>query len=537
MKFTKMFKKEYDKLPVPEGSRVVPGYGEGKNSNRPTRRWLRPALSFAVLAVFVTAVALIAFRAPTGGITGSPDSASPELSVEAEAVSQPQNSVGEAASYGDGVIGGREDASYAYEEGYYAREEGYGAPVPTGEKDHALSGKASASLEYAPEYGGDGYPYPTDEDWIDGYVKSEYYGRNEQIRAGLLTAGEWRDTDSLDEWIKQFEDKEWASYSKNRGLYAYNVIAVKVTNGGSAVCGIPVELRSADGQEVLYAAKTDIFGKAYLVWAEKDVQKIGKVVVNGEEETVSASKRGQTVEIETSLEGVSVTELDLMLMVDTTGSMSDELEYLKAELRDMVERVGAGSDVLSIRVSVNFYRDEGDEYVVKYFDFRPDIDECAELIKAQQADGGGDYPEAVHTALENAVNGHGWREDAVKLCFMVLDAPPHDESEIQGINTKITNTLKDAAQKGVKIIPVASSGVDKDTEVLLRSYAVMTGGTYIFLTTHSGIGGNHIEASVGEYDVEPLNECMIRVVCEYCGLEYTAPAVNEDPVEESSYVQ
>ena len=80
---------------------------------------------------------------------------------------------------------------------------------------------------------------------------------------------------------------------------------------------------------------------------------------------------------------------------------------------------------------------------------------------------------------------------------------------------------------------MASSGVDKDTEVLLRSFAVMTGGTYIFLTDHSGIGNPHLDPTVEEYTVEALNECMIRVICEYCGLEYTAPA----PAEQSSAPQ
>ncbi len=48
----------------------------------------------------------------------------------------------------------------------------------------------------------------------------------------------------------------------------------------------------------------------------------------------------------------------------------------------------------------------------------------------------------------------------------------------------------------------------------------MTGGTYIFLTDDSGIGYSHRSPSTESYDVETLNECMIRVVCEYCGLEY-----------------
>ena len=217
-----------------------------------------------------------------------------------------------------------------------------------------------------------------------------------------------------------------------------------------------------------------------------------------------------------------------MLMIDTTGSMGDELEYIKAELYDVVERVAKADESLSIRVSVNFYRDEEDDYVVKYYDFRTDINDCIAQLKEQHADGGGDFPEAVHTALDNAVAGHKWREEAVKICFIVLDAPPHSESEIQGVNAELLKTVKAAAEQGIRIIPVASSGVDGETEFLLRSYALMTGGTYVFITDDSGVGYGHKEAEVGEHTVEYLNECMIRIVCEYCGI-YTGEKVPYTP--------
>ncbi|MGB1699426.1 MAG: hypothetical protein ACPHRO_05700, partial [Nannocystaceae bacterium] len=56
------------------------------------------------------------------------------------------------------------------------------------------------------------------------------------------------------------------------------------------------------------------------------------------------------------------------------------------------------------------------------------------------------------------------------------------------------------------------SGVDKSTEFLMRMADVATGGTYIFLTDDSGIGNSHIEPTIGEYQVEPLNELLIRVI-------------------------
>lgn len=71
-----------------------------------------------------------------------------------------------------------------------------------------------------------------------------------------------------------------------------------------------------------------------------------------------------------------------------------------------------------------------------------------------------------------------------------------------------------SSQKGIRISAVASSGVDKETEFLLRFLGIRTGGSYIFLTDDSGIGGDHIEPTVGQYEVELLNDLLVRVISE-----------------------
>ncbi len=72
-----------------------------------------------------------------------------------------------------------------------------------------------------------------------------------------------------------------------------------------------------------------------------------------------------------------------------------------------------------------------------------------------------------------------------------------------------------ASAEGIRIIPIASSGVDKETEFLLRFMAINTNGTYTFLTNHSGIGNSHITPTIGQYQVEQLNDLMVRLIDEY----------------------
>lgn len=92
--------------------------------------------------------------------------------------------------------------------------------------------------------------------------------------------------------------------------------------------------------------------------------------------------------------------LDLMFVIDATGSMGDEMEYLKVELDDVIQRVGVADQQLSIRLSSNYYRDVEDTYVVRSFPFSTDIPLVFEQLGNQKASGGGDYPEAVEQALD-----------------------------------------------------------------------------------------------------------------------------------------
>jgi hypothetical protein len=209
--------------------------------------------------------------------------------------------------------------------------------------------------------------------------------------------------------------------------------------------------------------------------------------------------------------------LDLMFVVDTTGSMGDELGYLKAEMADVIDRVIDNSEgELDIRVSVNFYRDTTDEYIVRSFPFESDIGVVQSQLSAQSANGGGDYEEAVETALYHAVASHSWRKSArARMIFLVLDAPPHHTPV--NLNT-LHWTTRAAAQLGIRIIPVASSGIDQNTEFLLRFLDVSTGGTYVFLTDDSGIGEPHDDPDVPGYNVEYLNDLMVRLINEATSL-------------------
>ncbi len=379
----------------------------------------------------------------------------------------------------------------------------YGVAMVDAEAE-AASTDVAADASYPAEPGG---LYDGGVGGAPRYDDQTVYG------AGTLTAGEWRDNANYADWKDKFQQSEWTKLAEKWNVPTLNRVAVTVAAGDSVIGeGAKVRLLDAKGN-VLYRAVSDNRGVAYLFAptgsrAASVEAEFGGEVVRADCEGVSEVRLSFNLRYEPTAR-----KLDLMLMVDTTGSMSDELEYLKAELKDVVERAQSESGVASVRTSVNFYRDEGDEYVVRYFGFRDSIDEAVAKLSEQHAAGGGDMPEAVHTALDNAVNQHAWDEGSIKLMFLVLDAPPHYNDEVV---KSINESLARAAEMGIRIIPVVASGSDLTCEVLFRSMAVLTGGTYAFLTDDSGIGYPHSEPQVGEYDVEKLNDLMVRIISEYC---------------------
>lgn len=336
--------------------------------------------------------------------------------------------------------------------------------------------------------------------------------------AGQLTAGRWSDRDDWSRWQGLLA----AGSSWHTMLDAWNLghlerVAVSLQDREGMAADVEIVLEDDRGGRT-WRARTDNRGRAELFLPPGHA---GRLVVRAADGRTLATRQvraGEQHELRIAEDVPVAAALDLMFVVDTTGSMGDEIHYLQTELTDIVDRVRRSSEQeLRIRTSASFYKDHGDAYVVRSHPFSTDLDQTLAHLRAEHASGGGDYPEALDLALADAVEQHPWSESAVaRIVFVITDAPAHDGLEI---GRRLQETVAIAAGKGVRIVPVASSGVDKPTEFLLRHLAVSTGGTYVFLTDHSGIGGAHIEPTVGPHVVEPLNDLLVEVIEEYTRTE------------------
>ena len=337
-----------------------------------------------------------------------------------------------------------------------------------------------------------------------------------QPQGGLVTAGEWNDLDNWAFYQKTLMKEPFKGFPDDWQMYTNHRIAVAITAKNKPAANATVTLFRNDTP--IWTAKTDNLGRAEL-WIgafqkEKELNPtLLRLKVN--EQWVSTAAISETQVNRIALDETlpsPTNQVQIAFMVDATGSMGDELEFLKMDLKKVINEVQKTNTQLKISTATVFYRDEGDEYVVKHSPFTEDINQTTEFISQQRADGGGDFPEAVDKALVQ-LNQLQWQPEArTRIAFLVLDAPPHNKP---AVISSIQYSVKTAAASGIKLIPVVASGIDKTTEFLMRFIAMYTNGTYVFITDHSGIGNKHLEPSVGEYQVEKLSDLMVRLIKKY----------------------
>ena len=215
--------------------------------------------------------------------------------------------------------------------------------------------------------------------------------------------------------------------------------------------------------------------------------------------------------------------LDVSLVIDTTGSMGDELSYLQTEFVAISSAIEAKYPDAEQRWSLVLYKDQGDEYVTRWFDFRSDALEFRSRLAEQSASGGGDFPEAPDAAFD-VLNQLAWRTDpgTARLAFWVADAPHHGENA-----AALRTGIEAAMAQDIHVYPVASSGIDELTELTMRSAAQLTGGRYLFLTDDSGVGNSHKEPSIPCYFVTQLDSAILRMVDVEMTGSYREPTAEE----------
>jgi hypothetical protein len=226
--------------------------------------------------------------------------------------------------------------------------------------------------------------------------------------------------------------------------------------------------------------------------------------------------------------GRQIQSLDLVFCIDTTGSMVDDIDAVKAAARQITNAIG--SQFPDYRIALADYRDfyddqntaapygsPGDRPYRDDVNFTTNANRIIAGLQPLVAAGGGDGPESVYAALmhcidanalEARLNANGnerfidanspgpgsWRtgRDVLRVVMLMGDAPPHDPEPYTDYTL---NDIATAAmgRNPVHVMPILI-GNAADATTAFTSIATVTGGTVVQAADANAVVGAVLQA-------------------------------------------
>jgi Mg-chelatase subunit ChlD len=343
-----------------------------------------------------------------------------------------------------------------------------------------------------------------------------------QVPQANVTAGVVDDNANFDAYLA-FRDRTLVPHRPREVRERY-LLEVK-DRRGHGVGDAEVAVRAPNGSAMW--ARTDTGGRAWLhpgAFDRRDAGEYAVIARKDGREAASRLVRGQKSSVELHLDASpppARARLDLVFVIDATGSMADEIDKLKASLRAITSEVARLPSRPDICLGLVAYRDRGDAFLVRSHDLSNDVGIfLQQALVPLQAMGGGDYPEAMNEGLHEAVHQLSWRgSGTTRLLVLLADAPPHLDYGAPHYDEDMVAALG----KGIKVFSVGASGLDSQGEFIQRQIAQYTGGKFVFLTYadahRPGSGpGRETVHDVRNYSVDTLDRLVVRLVTDELAL-------------------
>jgi len=177
--------------------------------------------------------------------------------------------------------------------------------------------------------------------------------------------------------------------------------------------------------------------------------------------------------------------LEMVFVLDTTGSMGGLIEGAKQRIWGIINEVMQKPSKPRVRVGLVAYRDLGDEYVTKLLPITEDLDKAYTTLMDYRAGGGGDTPENVRKALAEGVRDAGWaktRRGLAQIVFLVGDAPPQSYAQ----EPDVLVTTAEAVRKNM-IVNTIQCGNLGGTREIWQTIALRGEGKYFAIAQDGGV--------------------------------------------------
>lgn len=237
------------------------------------------------------------------------------------------------------------------------------------------------------------------------------------------------------------------------------------------------------------------------------------------------------IKLDSARELPSPLPLDVLFVLDTTGSMGEEIERLKATIDIIHDNLNNLKPAAFVRFGMVLYKDKGDDYITKIIPFTSDVEAFRKQLLPVAAYGGGDRPEDLESALDDAVNKMDWNKDGLRLAFVITDADAHLD---YGRKYNYIEAAKDAKARAIKLFSIGTGGLPLPGEYLLRQISQLSNARYIFLTygegdeSEGGAPGSVSHHSGSNFQTDKLESIIIRFVKEEASYLSDKPLLEDE---------
>ncbi len=267
----------------------------------------------------------------------------------------------------------------------------------------------------------------------------------------------------------------------------------------------------ADGSYFFYPSEVAANDKTFYVgYTADDVYHTIVVKRNG--------PRNITIRTDKPREAQQRVAVDIVFILDTTGSMGEEIKRLIATIDLIHMNLSALSNQTLIRFGMVLYRDKDDKYRTQVVPLTADIDAFREALEQVKAGGGGDTPEDLQTALHKAMRNVDWNEGGLRLGFVITDAAAHLD---YGQRYTYISAALEAKKQGIKLFTVGTGGLGLQGEYVLRQISQLTYAKYLFLTygketgeNAGGVAGSVSHHTGSNYQTDKLEAIIMRLAKE-----------------------
>jgi Mg-chelatase subunit ChlD len=201
-----------------------------------------------------------------------------------------------------------------------------------------------------------------------------------------------------------------------------------------------------DNPFVLRVTQSPLAGPPEENYMRDTVDAFTEITQSGNGDLVySAGPRDLVQKIREILEREQGRSLDLVICLDTTSSMKDDINAVRTFLIPMLEDIIAS--FTDFRIGMVLYKDYFEEYLTQPIAFTRDFAAVRRNLNAIRVGGGRDIPEAVYEALYQGVTRFSWEAES-RLIILIGDAPPHPRPR-----GSITRELVDqaVAEQGIRV--------------------------------------------------------------------------------------